>query len=155
MNFEYKVGYLWKYHEEDPGQQSWIREGLRKPLGRNVESARADLLNFAHRQSFASGVQLWGWFWQIRRFRLLFSQDSKEKFHFTFFPFLFLLLLFPSPLFSSLSFCWLLDLGFWRGSSARIRKVKAGKLSGLAESFADVCRKLRFEVPAQIQYKIL
>ena len=21
MNFEYKVGYLWKYHEEDPGQE--------------------------------------------------------------------------------------------------------------------------------------
>ena len=36
-----------------------------------------------------------------------------------------------------------------------MKKVKAWKLSGLAESFADVCRKLRFEVPAQIQYKFL
>ena len=26
MNFEYKVGYLWKYHEGDPGQQK-LKQG--------------------------------------------------------------------------------------------------------------------------------
>ena len=41
MNFEYKVGYLWKSYEEDPGQQSWNSGFWRNPLGRNVGSARA------------------------------------------------------------------------------------------------------------------
>ena len=46
MNFEYKVGYLWKYHEEDPGLQSWNRKNFIKPPGRNVEFARADWSTF-------------------------------------------------------------------------------------------------------------
>ena len=46
MNFEYKVGYLWKSHDEDPGLQSWNSGFLRNPLGRNPESARAVWSNF-------------------------------------------------------------------------------------------------------------
>ena len=127
MNFEYKVGYLWKYHGEDPGQQkNWNGEVLRKPLGRNVESARADLLTFAYRQFFASGVQLWSWFWQIRRVRLLFSRDSLENF--IFLSFLFFFFFFSFPLLSSLlsppAACWILHLEGLRAPGSE--KLKLG-----------------------------
>ena len=155
MNFEYKVGYLWKSYEEDPGQRSWNGEILRKPLGRNEESARADYWYFAYRQFSASGWQLARYFGLIWRFRRRLGRGQPWENHFSFLFFSFLLLLFPSLLFSLPHLCWLLDVAFRGSPSARMEKVKAWKLSGLAESFADVCRKLRFEVPAQIQYKIL
>ena len=78
MSFEYKVGYLWKYHEEDPDHQSWNWENLTEPLGRKVQSARADWLTFACRQCFASGSQLWYHFFLLGRVKLCGSRNSQS-----------------------------------------------------------------------------
>ena len=110
MNFEYKVGYLWKYHEEDPGLQNWKREISIEPLGRNVRSARADWSTFAYRQCSSSGSQLWCYFMLLKRLLTTGSQNSLHFYFFSFFSFLF-----SFPLLSSLvlhfAACWKCPFG--------------------------------------------
>ena len=123
MNFEYKVGYLWKYHEEDPGLQSWNWGKSTKPLGRKVQSARADWSSFVYRQCFASGCQLWCYFMLFRTAKTWGSRNSSTLYFFSFFSFLFSFPLIPLLVLPSAG-CWILHFGGLRVPG--LKKLKLG-----------------------------
>ena len=149
MNLEYKVGYLWKCHDEDPGQRSWNGDNLRKPLGRNEESARADCWFLACRQSSVNPAH-----WRYLKYFLdvsctVFSPGQLYTFHFSSFPFAFFFL---SLVHLSLKL-WREKKGcpplIQRPSGVRTEDVITGEVSGRAGTAAYKFRNSVSEDSAQ------
>ena len=152
MNFEYKVGYHWKYIGKDPGQQSWNGRKLNKTARTDHPIRPSGFCDWTGDSApcFAAVGGVKSAFCTF--LRCLELRTSMVLNHFSFF-LLFFFFPFSSLLFLFFFFSCLLDLRFRGCSSARFEKVKAWKLSGSAESFADKCRRLRAEVSDQIQAK--
>ena len=149
MNFEYKVGYLWKSHETDPSLQSWNWEISTKSLGRNVESARADWSTFAYRQFSVNPARWRSFFCFLSTFSAV--SGSGQPCSFFFFSFLSLSnlsLLFP--FLSSLEIERGCPLVVWGVSKPRTEEVIIGEMFRRAETAAYKFQNSDSEDSAQI-----